>query len=130
VIEIELTAKAPERLVGILKAWEDHKHVNPLRGLGSEEIFDPREQAPHAVIYLCAPKLVPFVERALKKAAVGPFIEVQKLWFEHSPFARPESQPSGGRGDGRQPPKGVGAKPLDGRAAAANVAARSGGGAR
>ena len=42
--------------------------------------------------------------------------------------ARPESQPSGGLGADRQPPEGVGAKPLDGRAAAATVAARSGGG--
>ena len=40
--------------------------------------------------------------------------------------ARPESQPSGGLGADRQPPEGVGAKPLDGRAAAATVAARSG----
>ena len=49
--------------------------------------------------------------------------------LEHeTPPARPESQPSGGLGDGRQPPEGVGAKPLDGRAAAATVAARSGGG--
>ena len=122
VIEVELTAKAPERLVGILKAWDARKY----RNVGRVENFVPREHAPHAVIYLCAPKLAPFVERAVKKARVGSFIQVQKLWFEHSPFARPASQPSGGRGDGRQPPKGVGAEPLDGRAAAATVAARSG----
>jgi hypothetical protein len=122
VIEVELTAKAPERLVKILDAWESHK----LRTLRSQESFEPREQTPHWVIYLCAPKLVPFVERAVKKAGAGWCISVQELWFDHSPFARPESQASGGLGDGRQPPQGVGAKPLDGRAAAATVAARSG----
>ena len=125
VIEVELTAKAPERLVGILKAWDAHKY----RNLGAgEETFTPREQTPHAIIYLCAPKVAPFVERAVKRAGAGWCVSVQKLWFDHSPFARPESQPSGGRGDGRQPPQGVGAKPLDGRAAAATVAARSGSG--
>ncbi len=124
VIEVELTAKAPERLVGILKAWDAHKY----RNLGREETFVPGEQTPHAIIYLCAPKIAPLVERAVKKAGAGWCVEVQKLWFDHSPFARPASQPSGGRGDGRQPPQGVGAEPLDGRAAAATVAARSAGG--
>jgi len=123
VIEVELTAKAPERLVKIVEAWESRK----LRRIGIHETYEPREESPHWIIYLCAPKVVPFVERAVKKAGAGWCVSVQKLWFDHSPFARPESQTSGGLGDGRQPPKGVGAKPLDGRAAAATVAARSGG---
>jgi hypothetical protein len=124
VIEVELTAKGPERLVEILKAWDAHKYRNLGRG---EEMFSPREQTPHAVIYLCPPNVVPVVERAVEKAGAGWCVSVQELWFEHNPFARPASQPSGGRGDGRQPPQGVGAEPLDGRAAAATVAARSGG---
>jgi hypothetical protein len=124
VIEVELTAKAPERLAKILEAWQSHKYRN-LRGLGNEETFVPAEQTPHAVIYLCAPKIVPFVERAVKKAGAGWCVDVQQLWFDHSPFAGPESQPSGGPGADRQPPEGVGAEPLDGRAAAATVAARS-----
>ena len=126
VIEVELTAKAPERLVKIIDAWESHK----LRNTGGEESFEPRKQSPHWIIYLCPPKVLPHVERAVKKAGAGWCVSVQELWFDHSPFARPESQPSGGRGDGRQPTEGVGAEPLDGRAAAATVAARSGGGAR
>ena len=122
VIEVELTTKAPERLVGILKAWDAHKY----RNLGRQETFTPTAETPHAIIYLCAPKVVPFVERSVQKAGAGWCVSVQKLWFDHSPFARPESQASGGLGDGRQPPEGVGAKPLDGRAAAATVAASSG----
>jgi hypothetical protein len=122
VIEVELTAKAPERLVKILEAWQSHKY----RNLGSQDTLAPREQTPHAIIYLCAPKVVPFVERAVKRAGAGWCVSVQELWFDHSPFARPESQASGGRGDGRQPPQGFGANPLDGRAAAATVSARSG----
>ena len=81
---------------------------------------------PDAIIYLCPPKVVPHVERAVEKCGAGWCVSVQKLWFDHSPFARPESEPSGGLGADRQPPEGVGAKPLDGRAAAATVAARSG----
>jgi hypothetical protein len=111
VIEVELTAKAPERLVKIVDAWESHKL---------------RNKSPHWIVYLCPPKVVPHVERAVAKAGAGWCVSVQKLWFDHSPFARPESEPSGGLGDGRQPPEGVGAEPLDGRAAAATVAARSG----
>ena len=124
VIEVELTAKAPDRLVGILETWEAQKLRNP----EGREILEPAEQTPHRIIYLCPPKIVPFVRRAVKKAGAGWCVSVEELWFDHSPFARPESQPSGGQGDGRQPPEGVGAKPLDGRAAAATVAARSGGG--
>ena len=112
-IEVELTAKAPKRLVKIIDAWEGHK-------LG--------EKSPDAIIYLCPPKVAPHVERAVEKSGAGWCVSVQKLWFDHSPFARPESEPSGGLGADRQPPKGVGAEPLDGRAAAASVAARSGGG--
>lgn len=122
VIEVELTAKAPERLVKIVRAWESHK----LRKVGGRETLEPRKQAPHAIVYLCPPKVRPHVERAVKKAGAGWCVSVQELWFDHSPFARPGSQASGGRGVGRQPPEGVGAKPLDGRAAAATVAARSG----
>jgi hypothetical protein len=124
VIEVELTTKAPERLVKILGAWQSHKHRNP----DGREILQPSKQTPHWIIYLCPPKVLPHVERAVEKAAAGWCVSVQKLWFDNSPIARPASQPSGGLGDGRQPPEGVGAKPLDGRAAAATVAARSGGG--
>jgi len=88
-IEVELTTKAPERLVKIIGAWESHK----LRPREGRETQPPRERAPHAIIYLCAPKIVPHVERAVKKAGAGWCVEVQKLWFDHSPFARPESQP-------------------------------------
>jgi hypothetical protein len=109
VIEVELTTKAPERLVKILDAWESHKYRNLGRG---GEMFSPREQTPHAIIYLCAPKVVPFVERAVQKAGAGWCVSVQQLWFEHSPFAPPASQPSGGRGDGRQPRRGSGRSPL------------------
>ena len=123
-VEVELTTKAPERLVKIIEAWENHKLRNP----EGRDFADSTEQAPHWIVYLCAPKVAPFVERAVEKAGAGWCVEVRKLWFDHSPFARPESEPSGGLGDGRQPPEGVGAKPLDGRAAAATVAARSGGG--
>ena len=108
----------------ILQAWESHKLRNP----EGRELIQPSKQTPHWILYLCAPKVVPVVERAVEKAGAGWCVSVQELWFDHSPFARPASQPSGGRGDGRQPPEGVGAKPLDGRAAAATVAARSGGG--
>src|SRR4051794_4979284 len=45
VIEVELTTKAPERLVGILKAWDAHKY----RNLGREETFTPSEETPHAI---------------------------------------------------------------------------------
>jgi hypothetical protein len=123
-VEVELTAKAPERLVGILEAWQAHKMRNP-RG---REMIQPSKETPHWILYLCAPKVVPVVRRAVKKAGADWCVSVQELWFDHSPFARPERQPSGGLGADRQPPKGVGAKPLDGRAAAANVAARSAGG--
>jgi hypothetical protein len=126
VLEVELTPKAPERLLGIVKAWDRHR-LRKLYSGEAGETFDPREQTPHRIIYLCPEKMLPHVERAIKKAGAGSRISAQKLWFDHSPFARPESQPSGGRGDGRQPPQGAGAKPLDGRAAAATVAARSGG---
>jgi hypothetical protein len=122
VIEVELTTKAPERLAKILQAWESHK----LRPIEGRETHRPKENTPHAIIYLCPPKVLPHVERAVQKAGAGWCVSVQKLWFDNSPFARPESEPSGGLGDGRQPPEGVGAKPLDGRAAAAIVAARSG----
>jgi hypothetical protein len=98
-IEVELTAKAPERLVGILRAWESHKLRNP----DAREILEPAKQSPHWIVYLCAPKVVPFVERAVKKAGAGWCVDVQELWFDHSPFARPESEASGGRGDGRHP---------------------------
>jgi hypothetical protein len=123
-VEVELTAKAPERLVGILEAWQAHKMRNP-RG---REMIQPSQETPHWILYPCAPKVVAHVKRAVRKTGADWCVSVQELWFDHSPFARPESEPSGGLGDGRQPPKGVGAKPLDGRAAAANVAARSGGG--
>jgi hypothetical protein len=113
VLEVELTAKAPERLVKIVDAWESHKL---------------RKKSPDWIIYLCAPKVIPHVKRAVTKAGAGWCVSVQELWFDHSPFARPESQASGGRGDGRQPPQGVGAKPFDDHAAAATAAARSGGG--
>ena len=122
-VEVELTAKAPERLVKILQAWESHKLRNP----EGRELIQPSKQTPHWILYLCAPKVVPVVERAVEKAGADWCVSVQELWFDHSPFARPESQPSGGLGADRQPPEGVGAKPLDGRAAAATVAARSGG---
>ena len=75
----------------ILKAWEAHKY----RNLGREET-SRRKETPHAIIYLCPPKVLPHVERAVKKAGAGWCVSVQKLWFDHSPFARPESQPSGG----------------------------------
>ena len=123
VVEVELTAKAPERLVGILNAWQSHKMRNP----EGRELLQPSKRTPDWILYLCAPRVVPVVERAVEKAGADWCVSVQELWFDHSPFARPESQPSGGRGDGRQPPEGVGAKPLDGRAAAATFAARPGG---
>ena len=110
----------------ILEAWEAHKLRNP----AGREILEPARQTPHRIIYLCPPKIVAFVRRAVKKAGAGWCVSVQELWFDHSPFARPESEPSGGLGADRQPPEGVGAKPLDGPTAAATVAARSGGGAR
>ena len=122
VIEVELTAKAPERLVKIIETWEAHKLRNP----EGREILEPAEQTPDRIIYLCPRKIVPFVRRAVEKAGAGWCVSVEELWFDHSPFARPESQPSGGLGAVRQPPEGVGAEHLDGRAAAATVAARSG----
>ena len=82
VIEVELSPKAPERLVKIIEAWESHK-LGELRG---EEIIEPRKQSPHWIVYLCAPKVVPFVERAVKKAGAGWCVSVQKLWFDQSPL--------------------------------------------
>ena len=119
---MELTAKAPERLVGIIETWEAHK----LRTPSGREILEPAKETPHRIIYLCLRRSFPSSERAVKKAGADWCVSVEELWFDHSPFARPESQPSGGLGADRQPPEGVGAKPLDGRAAAATVAARSG----
>ena len=75
-IEVELTAKAPERLVKIIDAWEGHKLA---------------EKSTDAIIYLCPPKVVPHVERAVEKCGAGWCVSVQKLWFDHSPFARPEA---------------------------------------
>jgi len=78
------------------------------------------------VFYVCSEKTMRPVKRAIEKTDTGWRVTAEPLGFDADLLRRPESEPSGGLGDGRQPPEGVGAKPLDGRAAAANVAARSG----
>jgi hypothetical protein len=111
-IEVEISEKAPERLRQILDSW------------GRRHGFD---RWPVRVFYVCSEKTMRSVKRAIEKTDTGWLITAEPLGFDADLLRRPESEPSGGLGDGRQPPEGVGAKPLDGRAAAATVAARSGG---
>ena len=110
-IEVEISEKSPERLRQIVDSW------------GRKHGFD---RWPGAVLYLCSQKTIRPVRRAIAKTYTDGLVEARLLDFDTDLLPRPESQPSGGPGDGRQPPEGVGAKPLDGRAAAATVAARSG----
>jgi hypothetical protein len=112
-MEVEISEKSPERLRQILDSW------------GRRHGFD---RWPARVFYVCSEKTMRPVKRAIEKTGTDWLITAEPLGFDTDLLRRPESQPSGGLGDGRQPPEGVGAKPLDGRAAAATVAARSGGG--
>ena len=71
VIEVELTTKAPERLVGILKAWDAHKY----RNLGTTgDLHANRGDSPRDHLPLC-PEGRPF-RRALSKEGGGRLVRL------------------------------------------------------
>jgi hypothetical protein len=111
-IEVELTNKTPSRLDALLRGWR--------RAVAQRKVA--------RVIYLCPPTTLRSVERARKRIRAEDLslIIVEPLNLRDIQLPRPESHDSGGLGDGRQGPSARPPSGVDGRAAAARVAARSG----
>lgn len=107
-MEVELTAKAPERLVRILEAWQARKMRNP-RG---REMIQPSKETPHWILYICAPKVVSHVKRAVKKAGADWCASVQELWFDHSPSPDLRASLAAGQARTVNPRRGSGRSPL------------------
>jgi len=98
-IEVELTAKAARRLDEILEAW---------RGA----IIWERVAR---VLYLCDPRALPYVKRAIARTETQDQVTAQTFTFANLNLARPEGHDSGGLGAAV---KGLRPDPLRGLTAA------------